>query len=228
MRSTTQRRRRLIGARSFAAALALGGSAFVGAGCPVRRAGPTSPPPSSRSTTATSSDAVLRDTISVEQQPSGTRYHGQGWTLTVDPSTGWQRVREDTSATLLLTRETEGVVLDLALKAYAVRSAMPVDTFLTAHAMWLSEEGGPRVEYEHDEDSGSWRGYAIHDDEESYYAFFTAGDRAYVLEESATGGVLNEEEVARFYAIADSFRDHAASEPEVALPSNRSDSPEKP
>ncbi len=220
------RRQGLTPARTLGVAVALAGSVFAGAGCPVRRSGPT--PPLPQPGTAASSDAVLHQTISMEQRQSGTRYHGEDWTFTVNQSAGWKRVSGDATTTLELTREEDGVMLNLTLKVYAVRSAMPVETFLTAHAMWMSEEGGPRVEYEYDEESGSWRGYAIYGDRETYYAFSVADDRAYVMEESATGGVLDKDEVARFYRIADSFHPQARDGAEATVPSNRTDSPEDP
>lgn len=221
-----RRRSRLAQARRCGLAIALGGLAFADVGCPTHRRGPPPPPPQSGG--AASSDAILQEMVTVERQPSETRYHGQDWTLTVNQSAGWQRVSEDTTATLKLTREANGVVLHMALKAYPVRSAMPVETFLAAHAMWMSEEGGPRIEYEYDEESGSWRGYAIHGDEETYYAFCVADDRAYVIEESATGGVLDGDEVARFYRVAESFQPQAQGGLEPTPLSDQKDPPEDP
>jgi hypothetical protein len=198
----------------MAGIIAVAGLVLAGGGCPVRPSKPSpSPPPPPR---AASSDAVLHEEISVQRGESETHYSGPGWTLSVDRAVGWQRVPDDPNSTLKLTRRLKSLRLDLTLEVYPVRSGMPVATFLAAHGMWMSEEGGPRVEYEYDDGSESWRGYAIYQDKEMYYAFWVAGNRAYVLGETATGGVLSGQEASRFRRTANAF--HRRLEPATKAP----------
>ncbi len=207
-----------------AGTIAVAGLLLASGGCPLRSNKPAPPPPPSPK--AASSDAVLHEEISVQRGEAEVHYSGPGWTLSVDPAVGWRRVLDDPNTTLKLTRRLKALRLDLTLEVYPVRPGMPVATFLTAHGMWMSEEGGPRVEYEYDDESGSWRGYAIYRDKEMYYAFWVAGSRAYVLGESATGGVLSSEEAAGFRRTANAFQSRLEPASQAPPGSDESESPE--
>ena len=183
----------------MASGLGLGGS-----GCLARRPRPATPPP--RMHTGASREAVVHEQTNTEHTDSETLYSGEGWTLAVSDRSGWREAPDGEDATLKLVCEAAGIRLTLALRAYPIRREMPVEKFLTAHAMWMAEEDGPRVEYKQDERSGQWHGYAIHADREAYYAFFCSDDRAYVIEASASRGVLSQEEVEEFRRIVKAFR----------------------
>jgi len=180
------------------------GLGLAGSGCLARRPRPATHPPRMR--TGASREAVVHEPINTEHTDSGTLYSGEGWTLTVGDGSGWREASDGKDGTLKLVREAAGIRLSLALRAYPIRRDMPVETFLTAHAMWMVEEEGPRVEYEQDEQSGQWHGYAIRADQEAYYAFFCSDDRGYVIQASASSGVLSREEVEEFSRIVKAFR----------------------
>jgi len=129
----------------------------------------------------------------------------------VDRDAAWRR-EADRTGTLRLSREADGTRLVLRLRAYAVRDGMAPKTFLAAHAMWMAEEARPRIEYSWDADLQAWHGYSLAD-EEVYYAFRIAGDRAYVLEESADAGALDADAADEFMRILS----HLECTPRTAL-----------
>ena len=180
------------------------------AGCPTPEMGS---PPAGLPTTGASHDSVIRELIRVEHADRETRYRGQGWTLALANNSGWRRSAADGTSTLQLVRTEDGIRLDLRLRVYPIRQGMPLDRFVAAHAMWMEEEGGPAIEYEHDEQSQRWRGYAIHADREAHYAFLASGDRAYVIQESASSGVLSKEELEQFDRSVAAFRCYGRPRP---------------
>ncbi|HJN17850.1 MAG TPA: hypothetical protein QGH10_20285 [Armatimonadota bacterium] len=166
---------------------------------------PSSPPPAQvRTGAGTSTDAVVRDTVTVLTEAGDTRYESDGWALTVGADEGWT-IQPDSGSTLRLTRDGPGARSTLTLRAYHIRDGMPMITFLASIALWRVEEDLPRVEPTHDEDLRTWRGYTMDDDGETYFGFWTAGDRGYVLEAAAVEGVLSADAVAEFEEIASRF-----------------------
>ena len=150
-------------------------------------------------------DAVLRLPVSTEETADRVSYVGDRWRLSVEREAGW-RSQQDETSTLKLVRDADGVPVALHLRAYAVRAGMSPKTFLAAHAMWLAEERAPRVEYTWDEDLQAWQGYAVGRERETYYLFEVAGDRAYVLEESAESSALGARAADEFQGIAADFQ----------------------
>ena len=151
---------------------------------------------------------------------------GDRWRLTVDGGVGWRRQKEETT-TLTLMRQAEGVKVVLRLRVYGIRDGMPPKTFLAAHAMWLAEEGGPRIEYTWDKDLQAWQGYAVDRDRETYYVFRVVADRAYVLEASAEAGSLSARAADEFQRIAADFECRPAPG-QAALPPSPETQPETP
>jgi hypothetical protein len=194
-------------------ALAAAGMAalLLVAGCPRpsrRPAGRSSevrPEPGSRD------DAVLREPVEVEETADRASYAADGWRFSVGTEAGWRRQPDQTS-TLKLVREAQGVPVALRVRVYAIRKGMEPRTFLAAHAMWIAEENGPRIEYTWDEDLQAWQGYAVSREREAYYLFKVAGGRAYVLEEAAESGALGAAAADEFQRIAADFRCSAGSD----------------
>lgn len=149
-------------------------------------------------------DAVLQPAVSEEDAGENLAFAGDRWRLRVPRASGWRRDAE-AGSTLRLTREADGVTAVLRLRIYAVRRGMEPRTFLAAHAMWLAEEGAPRVEYAWDEDLQAWQGYAVGSSSETYYVFKIAEDRAYVVEEAAEAGALGARAADEFQRIAAQF-----------------------
>jgi hypothetical protein len=201
--------------RGCAIVLAAGAAGLLGTGCGRRS---PNPPPLPPPDAGASREAVIREPVSLVRADAEARYKGTSWALSLDDGSGWQRQTGDRGSTLRLTRDSDGVQLDLVLSVYPIRPGMPVRTFLAAYAMWMAEEGGPRIEHEHDEAARHWRGYAIHDDRETYYAFLVSDERAYVIQESASSGVLSKEEVEQFYRIVEAFECYPRTADETTVP----------
>jgi hypothetical protein len=73
------------------------------------------------------------------------------------------------------------------------------------------------VEYVGDEKLKETRGYSIGGDRETYYAFRVAGDRGYVIEASARGGVLSRQASEEFDRLVAGFRCHARRRASAAM-----------
>jgi hypothetical protein len=160
---------------------------------------------------ALAEDAVVREPVEVEQTADQASYAAEGWRLSVSTEAGWRR-EADATSTLKLVREAQGVPVALRVRVYAIREGMEPKTFLAAHAMWIAEEKGPRIEYTWDEDLQAWQGYTVSREREAYYLFKVAGGRAYVLEEAAESGALGARAADEFQRIAADFRCGAASD----------------
>ena len=171
-------------------------------GCP--RTPPT-PTGHFRPGAGSSPDAVLHETPSVSSTEDGTLYAGDGWALPIDASAGWSATPDD-GCSLHLVRPEGDADVHLRLSAYAVRDGMGPNAFFAANAMWRNEEGASRIEPVWDDELGAGRGYSLDDHKEAYYAFWVAGDRGYVLEASASAGVLKKAAVSEFHTIAKQFR----------------------
>jgi len=204
-------------ARVLAAATPVGAAlVLVLAGC--RATQPGLPPPKMASHSAGSArDAVLRGAVRASREGARTSYRGDGWALSVGASRGWRQVPDDPTSTLRLCRSAEGVELELAVKAFAIRDGMPLDTFIAAHRLWAAEDASAPVEYVGDEKLKETRGYSIGGDRETYYAFRVAGDRGYVIEASARGGVLSRQASEEFDRLVAGFRCHARRRASAAM-----------
>jgi len=150
-------------------------------------------------------DAVLHEQVNVAEDRLQRTYRGSEWSLSVAREAGWRRDPDDAS-TLTLSRDANGVALVLRLRAFAVRPGMDPIAFLAAHAMWIAEENGPRVEYNWDRRLQAWQGYAVSADRETYYLFRVVGDRACVLEETAESGTFDAHALDEFEQIAADFK----------------------
>lgn len=180
--------------------MAIGG-VFLSLGCRERTVSYSETTTTTRADTGTRLDAVVREVVREETKGPWSTYKGTGWLLEVSREAGWRREPDHTS-TLQLVRNEAGVRLHLKLRVYRIRDGMEPRTFLAAHAMWLAEEGEPRVEYAWDEELAAWQGYAVGAGKESYYHFQLAGDRALVLEEWAEGATLSATAADEFKRIA--------------------------
>ncbi len=156
--------------------------------------------------TGSAAEAVLCEPVLMSSFGASTRYSGDGWTLVVPNAAKWRRAAEDRTTTLRLTRTVGGVRLGIALKAFAIRRDMPLETFLTAHRLWMAEEGSRPIEYAWDERLKDVRGYSVGGDRETQYAFRVAGDRAYVMEGSAAGGALSPRATEAFNSLVTHLR----------------------
>ncbi|MGQ9730589.1 MAG: hypothetical protein ACUVX8_04875 [Candidatus Zipacnadales bacterium] len=145
-------------------------------------------------------DAVIHEPVTNEVRDGACIYKGNGWRLTLPKGSAWTP-ESDVYSTLRLVRRSEGPQVVLWLKAYNIRPGMSPETFLAAHAMWVAEEAGPRIEYSWDKELQAWQGYAVSADHEIYYSFKLNNGRAYVLEESAKAGALDAQAVAEFRQI---------------------------
>jgi len=176
------------------------------AGCGRSRPVPAPPAPPASPGRGSAGEAVLHEPVAASREGAATRLSGDGWSLLLPNPADWRRVTDDPSSTLRFARSVGGVELGLALRVFAIRSDMPLDTFLTAHRLWMIEAGNRPIDYVEDPRLREMRGYSIERDRETYYAFRVAGDRAYVIEATATGGVLNSAAVDDFNRMVASFR----------------------
>ena len=190
--------------RLRALALLAGVVVAILAGC----SRPPRPPPADVPARSPGSieDAVLHDPVAVVTGGATTEYRGDGWSLSVPAVAGWRWAGTDVGSTVRLTRAEGEVGLELTLRAFGIREGMPLAPFLVAHRLWMADQGRRRIEYVRDEKLKETRGYSVGPSEEAYYAFRVAGDRGYVIEESAQQGVLGRAAADEFNRIVSHFR----------------------
>ncbi len=191
---------------SVAVSLVVGLLCLTLAGCGRSHQVPAPSAPPAPPGRGSASEAVLHEAVSVSREGAATRLSGDGWAFLLPNAADWRRVTDDPSSTLRFTRSVGGVELGLFLRGFAIRSGMPLDTFLAAHRLWMIEAGNRPIDYVEDPNLKERRGYSVERDRETYYAFRVAGDRAYVIEATATGGVLNPAAVGDFNCVVASFR----------------------